>query len=187
MKRILSMLSILLLLCACTNGSDIKYPYSVNATSVDMSSYPGILSTKHNFKQIKAIELYNTIDKQSSGLFYVGTSSCNCCQKVTKYVNEVAQELDVTIYYLDVYNPEEDLSEKEKLTELMSYLDPVLGKNENGEKVVFTPHLISIINGEFSTSQICYDDLGISDINDEKSVEKLKDVYRKIMKPFADK
>lgn len=186
MKRILSVLLILLMICGCSNKSDINYSYDINSSSVDMSAYPGVISTQHNFKLIKAIELYNVLDNKSSGLFYLGTSSCNCCQKVTKYVNEVARELGVTIYYIDVYNPEDDLSQPDNLELLMKYLDPILGKNESGEKVVYTPHLISIINGEFKTSQICYDDLGISDLTDEKNVEKLKDVYRKIMEPFKE-
>ena len=180
-------LILLILLTGCNkrNVPEPDYPYEVQSSVIDMSAYSGISSTKHQFRLVSIEEFYKTIDNASSGIFYLATNTCGCCQNITKYLSEVATELGVTVYYIDAFDPENDLSEKEHNDRLVSYIGPIMGMDDEGNKVVLTPHLIIVINGEFAGSQICFDDLGISDISLEKNVKKLKDVFRSLMEPFV--
>lgn len=186
MKKILIVL-MLLVLCACQKDEPIidTSGYEIVSDRVDMSSYYGVNSIDHKFRLVTCKELFNTIDNKGSGVFYLGRSNCNCCQDVTKYLNEVAKELDVTIYYIDVYNPNDDLaSSKELQDELLKYLHDICAEDDEGNKALFTPHLFQVINGELGDSQICHDGIFVSDPT-EKDIQNLKKVYTRILKPFS--
>ena len=91
----------------------------------------------------------------------------------------------MTVYYIDAFDPQNDLSLRENNDRLVSYIEPIMGMDDDGNKVVLTPHLITVINGELTGSQICFDDLGINDIGLERNVRKLEDVFRTILEPFV--
>ena len=184
MKKIILVL-VLLLCCSCAKKPVPEYPYEMESTKVDMSNYSGVSSTKHNFRKIKVSELFKCIDAKSSGVFYLGRKNCHCCQDVVRYLNEAAQECNVTVYYIDVYDEDEPLNDQTRQDQLFEYIYDILGTNEEGEKVLLTPHVFSIVNGKFYGSQICYDDLQFSSDPTESQIRKLINVYKKIMKPFA--
>ena len=188
MKKIFIVLSVLLALCSCAKKIEeqqIKYTYDIVSKRVDMSGYEGVSSTKHNFRLTTPSELFNVIDNKSSGVFFLGTTNCGCCQRVCRYLNEVAQELGVTVYYIDVYNEEESLRDADVQDKVKEYLYPILGE-ENGEKTILTPQVFSIINGELSGSQICFDDYVLDPTPTDEQIEKFKGSYRAILKPFAE-
>ncbi len=184
-KTILAILLLLLTGCSRKAVPKPEYRYEVQSTVIDMSAYSGVSSTKHNFRLVSIEEFYRTIDNGSSGIFYLATNTCGCCQNITKYLSEVATELGVTVYYIDAFDPQNDLSLRENNDRLVSYIEPIMGTDDDGNKVVLTPHLITVINGELTGSQICFDDLGISDIGLERNVRKLEDVFRTILEPFV--
>ncbi|MBR4461838.1 MAG: glutaredoxin family protein [Erysipelotrichaceae bacterium] len=184
MKKILIIL--LFLLCACSKQLPVpEYPYEMESFKVDMSNYKGVSSTEHNFRLIHVSELFKCIDSKSSGIFYLGRENCHCCQQVIHYLNEAAEELGVTIYYINAYDEVEPLSDKERYDQLYEYLYDILGENDDGEKVLLTPHVFSIVNGEFYASQICYDDMEFSDEPTQGQIRKLENVYKDIMMPFV--
>lgn len=184
--KILALLLIVLLGgCQKKEKAVPEFPYEVHSEKIDMSGYSGLSSTQHNFRLVSIEELYRTIDEKSSGVFYLATTSCGCCQNITRYLSEVASELGVTVYYIDAFDPENDLSTREANERLVSYIEPIMGLDDNGNKVVLTPHLIVVTNGELSGSQICYDGLGISDISLDRNIRKLEDVYRSLLEPFV--
>ena len=190
MKKYSLIFLIFLMLVACNkkdNDSSDKpqYTYTIVADDVDMSSYPGVNSTLHNFKSVTVSEFFNTIDNKSSGIFYLGRSNCGCCKTVTKYVNEVAQELGVTIYYIDVYNEKQPLTDRELQDKLKLYMHDILNEDDKGEKAIYTPHLFTVINGELSKNLICYDDVDFTDPPSAKQENNLKNIYREIMEPFV--
>lgn len=188
MKKIILLLCLFILLSCQTNKSVPQYPYTINYSAVDMSAYKGIKSTLHHFRKIKTEEIFNTIDNKSSGIFLIATSMCNCCQAVSRYINEVAMELDVYVYYLDVYDEQEDLSENKELqNKIKEYLNPILGKDENGEKAILTPQLFTVINGKITSSQICFDNVDFAgEESTDKQIQNLKNVYRKMLEPFVN-
>lgn len=187
MKRLFVVLSILLVLTSCTKEKEkqeINYTYEITSKSVDMSGYEGVNSVKHKFRLITPSELFNVIDNKSSGVFYIGRNNCACCQRVCRYLSEVASELDVTVYYIDVYNEEESLMDEEIQDKMYEYMYDILGESE-GEKALLTPQVFSVINGEFAGSQICFDDYVLDPTPTEGQIEKFKDAYRKILRPFS--
>ena len=129
-------------------------------------------------------ELFRCIDNKSSGVFYLGRTNCGCCQRVCRYLNEVAQELGVTVYYIDVYNEDESLMDKEVQDRMYEYLDPIL-KEEEGEKNILTPQVFSVINGKFAGSQICFDNYVLDPTPTQKQIEDFKNAYRDILRPFS--
>ena len=184
MKKILILM--MFLLCACSKElPQPEYPYEIVSYKVDMSNYQGVSSTEHNFRLIRVSELFSCIDNGSSGIFYLGRENCHCCQQVVRYLNETAQELGVTVYYINAYDEVEPLSEKENYDKLYEYLYDILGENDDGEKVLLTPHVFSIINGEFYASQICYDGMDFDDEPTKGQIRKLENIYKGIMMPFA--
>ena len=186
MKKLFLLLALLLFLSACGKKEEklpkVNYTYDIVSDRVDMSAYEGVSSTDHNFRIVKVQEFFNTVDNKSSGIFYLGRTNCGCCQKVCRYLNEVAKELNQTVYYIDVYNEEDSLTEKEIQDKLYEYMYEILGTNEEGEKTLLTPQVFSVINGEFYDSQICFDDYSL---DNEAQIEKFKDSYRHIMMPFT--
>ena len=85
----------------------------------------------------------------------------------------------------DVFDEDEPLTDQARQDQLFEYLYDILGTNEEGERVLLTPHVFSVVNGSFYASQICYDNMQFSDDPTESQIRKLEDVYKKIMKPFA--
>ena len=184
MKKML-LIILMLLLCSCAKQNGVNYTYDIQSDRVDMSAYSGVSSTNHNFKLIVPSELYKCIENKSSGIFYLGRNNCGCCQKVCKYINEVAKELNVTVYYIDVFNEDEPLTVKANQDRLYEYMLDILGVDENGEKVLLTPQVFSVVNGEFYDSLICYDGIEMDSVPTSQQIEVLKNKYRNIMKPFS--
>ena len=189
MKKILIVLCFLVCFSSCTKKEEeipeVHYSYEVTSEKVDMSAYEGVSSTNHNFRLIRVSEFFKVIDNKSSGIFYLGRDNCECCQKVCKYLNEVAMELGVTVYYIDVYDPIEPLTDRETIDKLHDYLYPILGTDDEGNKVLLTPQVFSVIDGEYYASQICFDNYKLDDVPTDSQIEKFKDSYRYIMRPFV--
>ena len=82
--------------------------------------------------------------------------------------------------YVDIDITAEELQDK-----LFDYLYKILGKDENGNKTLLTPHFFSVVNGDFYKDLICFDGLKLDPEPTAEQVEKLENVYREIMKPFA--
>ena len=176
--------------CGKKNENDsntVKYPYEIKYKQVDMSSYEGVSSTNHNFKKITVDELFKTIDNKSSGIFYLGRSNCGCCQRVTKYMSQAATEAGVTIYYIDVYDEDQPLTNQAIQDKLLEYMYEIANTNENNEKVLLTPHVFSVVNGEFYGSQVCYDGMELDPSPTDKQIKTLINEYIEIFEPFISK
>ena len=186
MKKFIGVLLVLLCLCGCNSKpEEVQYTYDIKSSSVDMSAYEGVSSTNHNFRLITPTEFFNAYDAKSSGIFYLGRDNCACCQKVCRYLSETAKEMNVTVYYIDVYNKEEPLTDPDLQDKLYEYMYPILG-SDNGEKALLTPEVFSLINGKYGGSQICYDNYELDYNPTNEQIEKFKDSYRKIFKPFVE-
>lgn len=187
MKKIFCLFLVLLICCSCTeNESKVNYTYDIVTKAVDMSGYEGVNSTIHMFKGVTVDQLYNTIDNDSSAVFYLGRTNCECCQTCIKYLNEVATDLGVTVYYIDVYDKEMPIETDEEIQKLTDYLLPILAEVD-GEKELQTPTVFSVINGELKNSLICLSNWTWDYPPKDSQVKKLKNKYIEILKPFAEK
>lgn len=187
MKKLLSIFIVLLLLCSCKkNENKVNYTYDIVSKVVDMSSYDGVNSIDHMFKGITVDQLYNTIDNKSSAVFYLGRSNCECCQTCVKYLNEVAKDLGVTVYYIDVYDKDMPIESDEEILKLTNCLLPILAEVD-GEKELQTPTVFSVINGELENSLICLANWTWDYPPKDSQINKLKNKYIQILKPFVEK
>ena len=147
MKKILAILLAVLMVAVtgCDQNEEIKY-IDITAKNVDMSAYEGMSSTDHHFLAVTPTEVLRQIEEGGSGIFVVSWKDCINCQHSMRYIEEAAAKLDVTVYYMDCYDASDPLMDK--LDEFIEVLSPILDERD-GEKVVLTPEVFQLINGEF--------------------------------------
>ena len=185
MKKLLVVLATLLvLLVGC--GQDNKKPAepvtisTIETFPVDMSKYHNMSSTNHQFLGITPETFLDFLSNGGNGIVYVGYDSCPICNKAVPVINEVAQELGVKVFYIDCYHPVYPLMDH--FDEFVAATRPIL-EVKDGEPVVLTPHVMTVVNGEFVDSQI-----GIIDQLDpeasEQDHEKVKASYMDMMDYF---
>ena len=148
-------------------------------------------------------EVLNLIDKQKSFVLYFGFDTCPWCRSVVPTLASISKELNQEVYYIDVKDIRDtfelDDDNKPKLvkkgskdySKLLEKLEPVLedytltdsDNNEIkvGEKRIYAPNIISVINGEAKELTT-----GISDKQTEGYMkltkEMEKETYNKIKK-----
>lgn len=193
MKKLLIILCSLLLV-SCKADQTVNYTYDIVSSDVDMSSYPGVTSVNHCFKQIIPDELFKCVENNSSGVFVLSYETCPYCRQLIRYLNQAGLDNGVTIYYIDAMDPKhkyvKDSDQYQKTLELLyDYTD----SDDEGEKCLWTPTVFSIINGKVSGFQISTSfDLNGNmywtfDNPTEDQINKLLKTYNKILKPFANK
>ena len=148
-------------------------------------------------------EVLNLIDKKKSFVLYFGFDTCPWCRSVVPTLASISKELNQEVYYIDVKDIRDtfelDDDNKPKLvkkgskdySKLLEKLEPVLedytltdsDNNEIkvGEKRIYAPNIISVINGEAKELTT-----GISDKQTEGYMkltkEMEKETYNKIKK-----
>ena len=156
-------------------------------------------------------EVLNLIDKQKSFVLYFGFDTCPWCRSVVPTLASISKELNQKVYYIDVkdirdsYELDDDNKPKlvkkgsKDYSKLLEKLEPVLedytltdsDNNEIkvGEKRIYAPNIISVINGEAKELTT-----GISDKQTEGYMkltkEMEKETYNKIkivLKQVKDK
>ena len=150
MKKLILVLSLLLMMTSC--GKAANY-IEINSQDVDMSLYRKMESTNHHFKLIDPSEISRVIDEEGSAIFYIGNSYCPTCNKMVYLMEEAAKKSEKTIYYFDTitsgYKEEDPV-----IVELIDDLKDVLYTDERGNKVLNTPHVLVVKNGEIIASAI---------------------------------
>lgn len=193
-KKIVAIFLVLLALTSCGKKSDVNYTYDIKSYDIDMSKYDGVNSTDHMFRRVTIDQLFNCIDELSSGIFYLGRINCGCCQTTVEYMNEAAKLCNTYIYYIDVYDSDmplvisgEDCEEcVERSDKLKKYLVSILDTDDEGVKILQTPTVFTVINGEIKDSLICVNGLDWDTPPSEKQIKNLVDVYTEMFKPFSD-
>ena len=148
-------------------------------------------------------EVLNLIDKKKSFVLYFGFDTCPWCRSVVPTLASISKELNQKVYYIDVkdirdsYELDDDNKPKlvkkgsKDYSKLLEKLEPVLedytltdsDNNEIkvGEKRIYAPNIISVINGEAKELTT-----GISDKQTEGYMkltkEMEKETYNKIKK-----
>lgn len=156
-------------------------------------------------------EVLNLIDKKKSFVLYFGFDTCPWCRSVVPTLASISKELNQKLYYIDVkdirdtYELDDDNKPKlvkkgsKDYSKLLEKLEPVLedytltdsdnNKIEVGEKRIYAPNIISVINGEAKELTT-----GISDKQTEGYMKLTKEMeketynkIKKILKQVKDK
>ena len=156
-------------------------------------------------------EVLNLIDKKKSFVLYFGFDTCPWCRSVVPTLASISKELNQKVYYIDVkdirdtYELDDDNKPKlvkkgsKDYSKLLEKLEPVLedytltdsdnNKIEVGEKRIYAPNIISVINGEAKELTT-----GISDKQTEGYMKLTKEMeketynkIKKILKQVKDK
>ena len=104
MKKLLSILLICLVLFGCSKKQekpDLSKEFVIETYKADMSGYENLKSSGHMFVGTTVSELKRTVDEGGYGVFVLSRTGCPSCQLAMQYLNEVAGELGVYIYYID--------------------------------------------------------------------------------------
>ena len=199
MKKILTCLLTVVLLAGCFNKTDSKKnissdtltitnKVSLTSTKADMKSYKWIRNDVADFQLISLKESLRMFEEGGTGILYYGYDECAWCNRAVPELNEVAKELNLTIYYVDASAK----VEKDDYKKLLEYIDPVLKVNSSGEKGFYVPAVIGVKNGKLVDYHVSLlDDFELSKDDPNKQLsdaqkQELQDIYRNIAKSVAD-
>jgi len=199
MKKILTCLLAVVLLAGCFNKTEgkkntssdtltITNKVSLTSTKVDMKGYKWIRNDVADFQLISLKESLRMFEEGGTGILYYGYDECAWCNRAVPELNEVAKELNLTIYYVDASAK----VEKDDYKKLLEYIDPVLKVNSSGEKGFYVPAVIGVKNGklvDYHVSLLDSFELSKDDPNKQLSdaqKQELQDIYRNIAKSVAD-
>ena len=199
MKKILICLLAVVLLAGCFNKTEgkknassdtltITNKVSLTSTKADMKGYKWIRNDVADFQLITLKESLRMFEEGGTGILYYGYDECAWCNRAVPELNEVAKELNLTIYYIDASAK----VEKDDYKKLLEYIDPVLKVNSSGEKGFYVPAVIGVKNGklvDYHVSLLDSFELSKDDPNKQLSdaqKQELQDIYRKIAKEVAD-
>ena len=128
---------------------------------------------KNNVYVYREVDDIINILEKGTGIVYLGFPECQWCQRYTKYLNEVAQDMGLTkIYY---YNIREDRANNTE-----NYLRIVKILDEEGHSRIYVPSVIALKKGEIVgfDDETAWDTKGFSTPDEywnEDEVKELKD------------
>ena len=102
---------------------------------------------KNNVFTYRTFEEIENILKHGTGVIYLGFPECPWCQAYVKYLNEVAVDNDVEkVYYYNILNDRKENNDNYKA--LVKILDEYLKYDNEGNKRIYVPAVISVKEGE---------------------------------------
>lgn len=178
---------------------------SVAATSktLDMSGYKWLTDKDPAFIQISMSESLKFMDEGGSGIFIYSYPTCPWCNRAVPVLNEVAKEMGVHIYYIDVYESELmdpngnsfSAEGKEVIQSMLTHFDSILKHETNSdtgksEPTLYTPEVIAIKKGKITDHHVALvDSFSMTSdddqMNDDQKAE-LKTIYEKLIQSAAD-
>lgn len=97
----------------------------------------------------KTLEEINKILENGTGIVYIGYPKCPWCQEYVKYLNEAAKEYGIEkIYYFNNYDVRNNVTDEYRKT--LNILDEYLHYDDEGNKRIYVPAVISINNGKIT-------------------------------------
>lgn len=142
---------------------------------------------KNNVYVYRDIDQIINILEKGTGIVYLGFPECPWCQRYTKYLNEVAQDMGIEkIYY---YNIREDRKNNtENYQKLVSILSDYLQNDEEGNKRIYAPSIIALKKGEIVgfDDETAWDTKGFSTPDEYWTEEEVKNLKEKLETMIAD-
>lgn len=149
------------------------------AKSADMSAYEGFDVENNQFIEITMDDAIQKMETDASGIFYFGFPTCPWCIEAVPIMNEVAQEMDLHIYYI---NKKADTSNEENIAKMTSLLKDIVSENEEGVPTLYVPEVVVINEGEITdhhADTVPNHDAHERKMNEEEQAQ-LKEIYQEL-------
>ncbi len=199
MKKIVLIFTLMMTLVSCGKAQEtetaetevdetvtITNSVEFNTTTADMSGYKWLYDSEPAFIEMTLEESVRMFSEGGSGILYYGYAGCPWCERAVPILNEVAKDLGVTVYYINVHAQ----TTMEAYNELLTYITPILETDSNGEPEFKVPEVIGVKNGEITDHHLALVDgfkiEGDESQLDDSQKEEMENIYRTIIKSVAD-
>ena len=140
----------------------------------------GITADQKVFIQSRMSRIMNRIDKRESFAICIGKDACPWCARAIPVLYQTAEEMDVTVEYVDLSDDYSWRTEdqKEAFDRFIEFIGDNMRTDENGSKQFYIPCVIFVRNGTVSDTHVSTldDDDPESELADEQK-RKLKQIY----------
>lgn len=176
MKRkmlIITLILSVLLLTSCKGKETISDSKKFASEYTQVQEY-NVFTYRSEDEIIKILE-------HGTGIVYLGFPECPWCQAYVPILNEVAdiEGLD-KVYYYNILKDRQDNTEVYQ--KLVSILSDNLRYDEEGNKRIYVPAVISVVEGKITgfDDESSYDTLGFNDPKDYWTEERIKNLKLKL-------
>lgn len=176
MKRkmlIITLILSVLLLTSCKGKEAISDSKKFASEYTQVQEY-NVFTYRSEDEIIKILE-------HGTGIVYLGFPECPWCQAYVPILNEVAdiEGLD-KVYYYNILKDRQDNTEFYQ--KLVSILSDNLRYDEEGNKRIYVPAVISVVEGKITgfDDESSYDTLGFNDPKDYWTEERIKNLKLKL-------
>lgn len=176
MKRkmlIITLILSVLLLTSCKGKETISDSKKFASEYTQVQEY-NVFTYRSEDEIIKILE-------HGTGIVYLGFPECPWCQAYVPILNEVAdiEGLD-KVYYYNILKDRQDNTEF--CQKLVSILSDNLRYDEEGNKRIYVPAVISVVEGKITgfDDESSYDTLGFNDPKDYWTEERIKNLKLKL-------
>jgi len=142
MKKLLIVMTILLVLAGCQERKTIDYQQP-SGTASDMSGY-GIESG--DFYDLTIKELLGFFAEGKTTIVYIGRDNCEWCLDLIPVLDEIIREKDMKVWYLDILKQsEDDLKHIDEVAELCREFVEI---DSEGKPILRAPSVLYIQEGK---------------------------------------
>lgn len=150
----------------------------------DMDSYESFTNANHIFQKSDMETILTLLREKKSGVVYMGYPKCPWCVEAIPVLDEVANEKDKVIYYVETRDAEKNLlyTDEEK-TEFIEYAEEYLDKDDDGNLAIFVPFVFVIKDGVIvggNIGTVDSHDAHERKMNDEETLQ-LKEIYEELL------
>ena len=114
----------------------------------DMSDYNGFEVKENMFIETTAEDVLKILEDKKSALVYFGFPACPWCEDIVPILNEAAKNQNYPVLYVEARDKDGNLNYSEEIkAKLYDAFDYTLVENENGEKTMYFPYVVRIMDG----------------------------------------